>query len=122
MMLFVCKSDKAANLSRCRVLLISMKTLNARDGGHYCISSELVHNRRLTSDARFLFVVLRSFADPSGAAPLPSFDELAVICGWNKARVDKYLNELARSGHVQKPQPTLEGQCGSEFYLLDEFP
>ena len=121
-MLFVCKSDKAANLSRCRVLLISMKTLNARDGGHYCISSELVHNRRLTSDARFLFVVLRSFADPSGAAPLPSFDELAVICGWNKARVDKYLNELARSGHVQKPQPPLEGQFGSDFYLLDESP
>lgn len=119
---FVSKSDKDASLSCCRVLLISMNTLNVRSSGNYCISSEFVRDRRLTHQARFLFVVLRSFASPSSAEPFPSVEELGVICGWNKATVAKYLNELARTGHVQKSQPSLEGRFGLNHYLLDESP
>lgn len=88
---------------------------------HYSISKEFVCDRSLSRHARFLFIVLRSYASPISPAPFPSVSTLCALLHVNKDTLAKYMRELVARGHVQKDQRKLEQhRFGSNTYYLDE--
>jgi len=98
-------------------------TLRVRGIWNYSISKDFVCDTSLSRHARFLFVVLRSFASPTSPSPFPKVTTLCHLLDVNRDTLAKYMQELVDKGHVEKEQRLMGGNVfGSNQYYLDEFP
>lgn len=55
-------------------------------------------SRSLSSDAKWLFVLLCSYAN----CPWPSDDKLQELTGWNKAAISKAMKQLENHGWIER--------------------
>ena len=69
---------------------------------HYAISKELVFNANLSRDARFLYIILKSFTNDRKKEAFPTREYLCAILQCSDKSLSKYLKELENSKLVAK--------------------
>ncbi len=79
---------------------------------HYAISKELVFNSNLSRDARFLYIVLKSFTNDKKKEAFPTREYLCAILQCSDKSLTKYIKELENSKLVTK---TRERSDGGEY-------
>lgn len=68
--------------------------------GARAIVRALIRDKRLSSDARMLWLLIESFADKDGTNAFPSQDTLAELAGKEVRWVRKYLEELEAAERI----------------------
>ncbi len=85
------------------------------------VSRNFLFKCNLSLQARFIFAVLKAFANPNHSVVFPSIKTLAKICDLNRETVCKYLNELIGKGYVSKTQSrNMGGEFAHNLYTLIE--
>lgn len=80
------------------------------------IPYELVNDDRMTPRDKWVYVVLRSYADRSHKA-WPKLDTLSSIVGVSQPTVSKALNTLEDLGYIKRTRA--EGKHSSMYYVYD---
>jgi len=80
-----------------------------RGNWHFAISKELVFNSKLSRDARFLYIVLKSFTNDKKKEAFPRRDYLCAILQCSDKSLTKYLKELENQKLVTKNRERSEG-------------
>ena len=75
----------------------------------YAISKELVFNSNLSRDARFLYIVLKSFTNDKEKEAFPSREYLSAILLCSNKSLTKYLKELENLKLVIKTRARNQG-------------
>ncbi len=75
----------------------------------YAISKELVFNSNLSRDARFLYIVLKSFTNDKRKEAFPTREYLCAILLCSNKSLTKYLKELENSKLVTKTRARNQG-------------
>ncbi len=76
---------------------------------HYAISKEFVFNSNLSREARFLYIVLKSFTNDKKKEAFPSREYLCAILQCSDKSLTKYIKELEKSKLVTKTRERNEG-------------
>lgn len=78
----------------------------------------LLRDATLSVDARFLFVLIETWADKDGSNAFPSQERLILASGRNRKWFFKYYGELRKKGHVSvKKRKTKEGKWANIYTL-----
>lgn len=83
-----------------------------RGNWHFAISKEFVFNSKLSRDARFLYIVLKSFTNDKKKEAFPGREYLCAILQCSDKSLTKYIKELENSKLVTK---TRERSDGGEY-------
>ena len=87
------------------------------------ISKEFVFNTNLSKDARFLFVILKSFTNPTNPVAFPGTKYLQNIMGIKTySTLGGYMDELVNFGFIRKTQIKEKGKFARNIYELHEKP
>lgn len=60
----------------------------------------LLRDATLSSDCRFLIILIDTWADSNGENAFPSTERLMLASGWKKDKFWKVMKEMRKSGHV----------------------
>ncbi len=82
--------------------------------------TKVIRDTRISREARFLYVALKSYADASGSC-FPSFAKLAADIGTGRRQVIRWMKEL-ESFRVISKAPRMEGglQSSNQYSIEDE--
>ena len=101
------------------------ETLILRYQGEWVFSVEksLIMFNIISAQARFLYIVLKSFVGPNSSCPFPSMKLLCEIMGMadkpkHEETTRKYLRELIDSGLISRHQLNSNGTFGRVEYVL----
>jgi DNA-binding transcriptional regulator YhcF (GntR family) len=87
------------------------------------IYRDIMHSPRLSVGAKAMFVALMGFVSSGSPCPFPSLDHLGRILNINPRTAQKYIDELAKAGLLEKEQRVKHGRFASNSYTLyDAFP
>lgn len=87
------------------------------------ISNNFIRNTKLSSQARFIYITLKSFTTPYNSVAFPSLPYLENLIGLSINTVIKYLNELEKKGYMEKKQGrNKQGEFENNRYVLHETP
>ena len=96
-----------------------VKRKSAKRDWLFDVSAQFIRNARLSSDARFLFVLIRSYQGADGTLPFPGHELLEDLMGRGRHAVDRYILELVTAGYLVKKKPRRSnGTFGSVHYAL----
>src|SRR5688572_28598499 len=82
------------------------------------VPNTLIHDQAVSSEARFLYILLVSYASPSSPHPWPSRALLRTRTGWGRDRLVKYLKALEDSGWIKRHQRKSGTQWRSNRFIL----
>lgn len=78
----------------------------------------LLRDATLSVDARFLFVLIETWADKDGTNAFPSQERLILASGRDRKWFFKYYKELREKGHVSvRKRKTKEGKWANIYTL-----
>lgn len=87
------------------------------------ISKNFIHNKKISKDARFLFIFLKSYSSPSSPMPFPDSETVAEILGVSINTYYKYFKELKDSGFARTIQEKEDnGHFGRRYISISETP
>lgn len=72
----------------------------------------------LSSDARMLFIYLRSYVGPNSKIPFPGVERICGDLFWNPSTYKKYRRELEEAGYVERVQRRNGGVFRSNGFIL----
>lgn len=88
---------------------------------HYSVSRNFIQDQKLTRDARFLFVLLKSYANHETLAAFPSRELLCNKMNCTDRSLGRYLNELIQTGYVKKTKERKsDGTYERNIYSISE--
>lgn len=73
-----------------------------KDEHYFSISKKFVHNISISRDARFLFLVLKSYTYDKKREAFPGRELLSKVLGCSQKSLSKYLDELQYHGFIAK--------------------
>ena len=76
----------------------------------------------VSDSARFLWVVLKSFADADGGSCFPGVAKLAEMCGRNRKAIFRYITELEDAGLLARSSGRKGGEWATNSYRLFDAP
>lgn len=83
------------------------------------IGESFLRNKAITPQARFLFILLKSYTNNKRKEAFPSIKTLTTLTGWSSDTIIKYLNELEVTGFMKKTREgRKEGRYSHNIYLL----
>ena len=87
------------------------------------VSKEFLFNTNISKDARFLFMILKSFTNPTNPVAFPGTKYLQNIMGIKThTTLGSYMDELVKFGFVRKEQIKEKGKFARNIYELSEKP
>lgn len=85
------------------------------------VNKSLITNKKLSRDARFLYIVIKSFQSPSQPEPFPSLEHLSDICQSTTKSIQRWLNELESENLIiRKKVKAIGGKFASNHYVFTE--
>lgn len=88
---------------------------------NFSIYKSLVLDLKLSRDARFLWIALRSFVSENSPAPFPTVKTLCLIMGCGPHALGRYQKELVEQRYLIKQQRITEkGLFTSNLYFLND--
>lgn len=84
------------------------------------ISKARLRDHKVSSDARFLWSLIDTYADKDGSHAFPSIETLSKTAGHDRQWVYRYLKELESAGWLTRAHryDTLTGKQKSNLYIL----
>lgn len=84
------------------------------------IAKARLRDKSVSSDARFLWSLIDTYADKDGSHAFPRIETLSKISGHDKQWVYKYLKELESAGWLRRSHryEPLTGKQQSNLYIL----
>ncbi len=90
-------------------------------GGYLVLRYNFIRRTDLTFQARFIYSLLKSFADFETHKAFPSLELLSEISGMKELTLRKYINELVKNGCMLKEQEKdLKGIFLRNIYTIKE--
>lgn len=114
--------DYATGISQ-GIFLTKMKKdkIQYRGNWHYSISKSFVCNATLTRDARFLFIVLKSYTNDTKKEAFPSRELLCKLMQCSENSLTKYITELKVNGFLNiKRERNENGEFHHNVYEIIE--
>lgn len=103
-------------------LLMLKDKILYRGNWHYAISKELVFNANLSRDARFLYIVLKSFCNGKKKEAFPTRKYLCAILKSSNQSLSKYLKELEGAKLIAKTRVRNQsGEYKHNVYQIIEY-
>lgn len=82
------------------------------------ISKEFLFDTNLSLEARFVYIVLKSFVNNTTIEAFPSIEYLCSITGFTNKTVQKYTRELIQKKVIAKRQVKVKGKFSHNVYSL----
>lgn len=81
--------------------------------------TKVVRDTRISREARFLYVILKAYADKDGHC-FPSADTLAKDIGTGRRQVFRWLKELVKWRVITKLPRIQDGKQSSNLYCIED--
>ena len=82
------------------------------------VEASFVRDSTLSTEARLLYVIIKSFAGPNCENPFPSLATLSRHMGKHRVTIQKYLNELELNHWIERTRIKDKGKFASTRYAL----